>query len=227
MTLRKASERGTIEIDWLKAQHSFSFGSYFDPNWMGFRSLRVINDDFIQPTGGFPTHPHRDMEIITFIIDGAMEHKDTLGSHSQILPGEIQIMSAGTGIQHSEYNPSSKELTRSLQIWIEPSQTGVKPRYEQYKYKLVKNELCKIVTPSGGENIAKVYQDMQLSVAEFTEPKSIDLNESRYYWVQAFGGSATLNGYKINDGDGFAIEKEKTLNFEHTQNFKFLLFDLA
>ena len=134
ITKREAKERGHVNWKWLNAFYSFSFGSYFDPKWMGFKALRVINDDFIDEGYGFPTHPHRNMEIITFIIEGALEHKDVLGNHSIIRPGEIQVMSAGSGIEHSEYNPNKDQKTRSLQIWIKPNVMDITPSYQQYKF---------------------------------------------------------------------------------------------
>ncbi len=227
-TVRKANERGKANFGWLDANYTFSFASYFDPKWMGFRSLRVINDDIIDEGMGFDTHPHRDMEIISFIIDGAMEHKDTLGNHSVIRPGEIQIMSAGTGILHSEYNPDKEHKTHSLQIWVEPNVKGISPRYDHYKFDKKDNDFTILVSPTGGKNIAKIHQDMTLSLGSFhKQDKNIELNESKHYWVHIFKGSALFGEEKLEAGDGLGLSEEGHLKISESENLEFLLFELS
>ncbi|MBD66291.1 MAG: quercetin 2,3-dioxygenase [Halobacteriovoraceae bacterium] len=227
ITLRKSNERGEVKMDWLHAFHSFSFASYFDPRWMGFSKLRVINEDFIDGGQGFGTHPHRDMEIMTFIIDGALEHRDTMGNHAVIKPGDIQIMSAGTGIMHSEYNPDPQKQTHSIQIWIEPEQLGIKPRYEHYKFNQKHNDLTLIASATGGENIAKINQDAQIFHGDFDQvKKEIELSPDRQYWLQVFNGGGTINDLILEHGDALAIQEESQLNINESHNLKFLLFDL-
>ena len=228
ITKRAKNERGHLRIDWLDAKYTFSFGSYFDPEWMGFRSLRVINDDIIDEGMGFGTHPHRDMEIISFILEGALEHKDALGNHSVIRPGEIQIMSAGSGIEHSEFNPSKSDKTHSLQIWIEPNIKGIKPRYEQFKYDQQDNALTLIASPDGGENIAKIYQDTKIYHGIVKQKKySESLNQIRHYWLQVIQGTGIVNDVAVTSGDGLAISEVDSLELESQETFKFLLFDMA
>jgi len=226
--IRKSNERGQADYGWLKANYTFSFASYFNPAWMGYRSLRVINDDFIDPKMGFDTHSHRDMEIISFILEGAMEHKDTIGSHTQIVSGEIQIMSAGTGIMHSEFNPSDTVTTHSLQIWIEPNQKNVAPRYDQYKYNKKENALTSLITPQGGDNIAKIHADMSLSLGAYSKGEyEVELDSSKYYWIQVVKGSGNLDDLSSEYGDGIQIENESLLKLSVKENFEFLLFELS
>ncbi len=227
ITKRKSNERGSVSIDWLKSQHTFSFGSYYDPMWMGFSSLRVINEDWIDEGKGFDTHPHKDMEIITFILEGVIEHKDTLGNHSKIYPGEIQIMSAGTGVYHSEFNPNTEQKTHLLQIWIEPDTLGVKPRYEQFTYAQKQNELVPLASAEGGENIAKIYQDASIFYGDFQNDKmSKELDKQRKYWIQVIAGQATVNDEIIESGDALGISDMESLQLSTTGQVKFLLFDL-
>jgi redox-sensitive bicupin YhaK (pirin superfamily) len=227
ITKRLAEDRGHFKLNWLNARHGFSFGSYFDPSWMGFSKLRVINEDKISPTGGFDTHPHKNMEIISFIIEGELEHKDTLGNHSVIKPGQIQIMSAGTGILHSEFNPSNSNSTHMLQIWVEPSIQNIKPRYDQFDFMETKNEIILLVSPTGGNNLAKIYQDISLSLGNFEgENFTKELNQDRKTWIQVISGNSLINGVSVNAGDGIAIENEELLRIESNANFRFLLFDL-
>ncbi|MBC77150.1 MAG: quercetin 2,3-dioxygenase [Halobacteriovoraceae bacterium] len=228
---RKAEERGKVNLGWLQGSHTFSFGHYYDPKHMGFKNLRVINDDNIAGGRGFDTHPHKDMEIITFVTDGVLEHKDTLGSHALIRPGEIQIMSAGSGIFHSEYNHLKDESTKLFQIWIEPNKLGVAPRYEQYDYmpRKVRNGLTLLVSPQGGENIASIYADAKLSLGHYEGGKEIhlDLDSQKSYWLQMVSGSAVFNEAKLGRGDGLAIQEEDGLFLSVEAESEFLLFELS
>jgi len=227
LTKRKANDRGSIKLDWLFARHSFSFGSYVDPDWMGFRSLRVINEDVIQPGQGFGMHGHSDMEIMTFIIDGELEHQDNMGNRAIIKPGDIQIMSAGSGVMHSEFNPSKTKETHLLQIWIEPSSIGIKPRYEQYKFKEQENILIPLINEDGGKNIAKVYQEASISYGLFNEASELKLNMSKHYWIQVIKGSGVLNDHDFENGDAFALSQERSIQLDTTAETKFLFFELA
>lgn len=227
---RKANDRGHLNFGWLDARHTFSFGSYFDPKHMGFSILRVINDDVIAGGHGFDTHPHKNMEIITFVKKGALEHRDTLGSHSVIRPGEIQIMSAGTGIRHSEHNHFKDEDTKTYQIWIEPREMGIKPRYEQFDFtqRKEKNGFTELVSPEGGEGIAAICADATLLLGDFEESEKAELpiDQNRKYWIQVIDGNLTLNGESYETGDGIGIVEEESLSFSFPKNSSFLLFDL-
>lgn len=227
ITKRAANERGHLNFGWLDARHSFSFGSYFDPSWMGYRSLRVINEDRIAPTKGFETHPHKNMEILSVILGGELQHKDALGHEAIIRPGEIQMMSAGTGILHSEFNSSSTNETHMLQIWIKPSELNIEPRYEQFKYQAIENELVVIANSIGGENIAKIHQDIIVSVGRVSQDKSFELNDKKYYWLQVIAGSGKVNNIEVNAGDAVALENEKELILANSSDFQFLLFELT
>lgn len=228
---RRADERGKADFSWLESYHSFSFGRYYDANFMGFENLRVINDDKIAGGGGFNTHPHQDMEIITFVTKGALEHKDTLGSHAIIRPGEIQIMSAGTGIYHSEHNHLSDSDTTLFQIWIEPNKKGVTPRYEQYDYmdRRVENGLTVLVTPEGGDKIASIHAQAKISLGHYIkkEKVSLELNSSKSYWLQMVDGTMNWKGSELNRGDGLAFKDEDLFEAESITDCEFLLFELA
>lgn len=231
ITIRKANERGHVNLGWLNAKHTFSFGSYFDPAHMGFRSLRVINNDLVSEGKGFDTHPHKDMEIITFILEGSLEHRDTMGNHSIIKPGEIQIMSAGTGVFHSEHNPSQTQKTKLYQIWILPDQKGVEPRYEQYNYldRVIDNDFIDLATPTGGDRIAKVYQQASIKFGKFNadQNKELELNQSKGYWLQIVSGKLEVNGQEVEKEDGIAIEDQENVNFKFKENTEILLFEMA
>lgn len=231
ISVRKAKDRGHVNIGWLNAKHTFSFGSYFDPAHMSFRSLRVINNDLIAPAGGFDTHPHKDMEIMTFILEGELEHRDTIGNHSIIKPGEIQIMSAGTGVYHSEHNPSDSNSTKLYQIWITPNQSGVEPRYEQYDYlhRVKTNDIIDLVTPEGGDQIPMIYQDASIKFGKFESGvnKSIDLDSNKGYWVQVIKGELEVEGSVLESEDGLSIEKQNSITFDFTNDTEFLLFELG
>lgn len=226
ITKRLANERGHNKFSWLEAKHSFSFGSYFDPSWMGYKSLRVINEDIIDEGMGFGTHPHKDMEIISLVIDGALEHKDTLGHHTTIGPGEIQIMSAGSGIMHSEYNPNKDQKTHMLQIWIEPKEKGIAPRHEQFNYDQTKNELIILASPVGGENIAMINQDASVFIAELNQPKLFEVKSEKEYWIQVILGAGSINEIEVKAGDALAISEVETINILPGDSLKFLLFEL-
>ncbi len=231
LTLRKREERGHVKIGWLNTYHSFSFGEYYDPRYMGFRALRVINDDRISPSAGFPTHGHRDMEIVTYVLEGSLEHKDSLGTGSVIRSGEIQRMTAGTGIRHSEYNHSADEEVHLLQIWILPEQENLEPSYEQKMTGLAEhpNEFRLIASRDGRQGSVIVHQDVNLYAGLIEPGRTISqrLNEKRYGWLQMARGNGTLNGLPLREGDGVAIAQESELNLSSEEGAEVLLFDLA
>ena len=224
--------RGKTKIGWLDSYHTFSFGNFYDPNRMGFRSLRVINDDRIVPgTGGFGTHGHRDMEILTYVLEGALEHKDNLGTGSVILPGEAQVMSAGTGIAHSEYNHSQTEPVHFLQIWILPDKQGLKPRYEQKAFPIEekRGKLRLIAAKDGRDGAVTIHQDVNLytSVLEPGDVINYHVQPHRYAWLQIAQGIATLNGEELRAGDGVQISVEEQLEISTQVGAEILLFDLG
>jgi hypothetical protein len=223
--------RGHTKIGWLDSYHTFSFGSFSDPNRMGFRTLRVINDDRVVPGAGFGTHGHRDMEILTYVLEGALEHKDSLGTGSVILPGEAQVMSAGTGITHSEYNHSKTEPVHFLQIWILPDQQGLKPRYEQKAFPLEekRGKLRLIAAKDGRDGAVTIHQDVNLytSVLEPGDVVNYHVQPHRYAWLQIAQGIATLNGEELRAGDGVQISVEEQLEISTQVGAEILLFDLG
>jgi len=229
--LRKSEDRGYAEFGgWLKSYHTFSFSDYYDPKFMGFRDLRVINQDWIAKSGGFPLHPHRDMEIITYVLKGTVEHRDSLGNIGQIKAGEIQTMHAGTGIRHSEYNPSKDEDLQLFQIWIMPDTVGAKPGYTQQSFTREEklNQFKLLVSKDGRENSQQINQDVDLYASVF-EPgvsKEFKLRPGRGAWVQLAEGELEVNGRTLNSGDGLAVEGEETLNITAKKETEFLLFDL-
>jgi quercetin 2,3-dioxygenase len=231
ITIRPGNERGGGDYGWLKTRHTFSFNDYNDTKWMGFRSLRVINEDWVAPNGGFPTHPHRDMEIITYVLSGKLEHKDSLGTGSVILPGDGQRMTAGRGIRHSEANPSSTESVHLLQIWIFPDKHGHEPGYEQKTFpeSEKRGKLRLIASNDGAEGSVKINQDAKLFVTQlaFGEEVTQSLAAKRYAWIQVAKGEVELNGQKLRQGDGAAISEEKKLKIKATEDAEVLLFDLA
>lgn len=231
ITVRPASERGGGDYGWLKTQHTFSFSDYWEPKWMGFRSLRVINEDWVAPNTGFPTHPHRDMEIITYVLAGKLEHKDSLGTGSVILPGDGQRMTAGSGIRHSEFNPSTKEPVHLLQIWIHPEREGLKPGYEQKSFAATgkQGKLRLIASRDADNGSVKINQDAKLYVTLLKPGESVEheFARGRHGWVQVARGSVQLNGKKLNQGDGAAISDENKLSIKGVQDAEVLLFDLA
>lgn len=231
LKLRKAKERGYAEHGWLKSYHSFSFADYYDPNHISFRSLRVINEDRVDAGAGFPTHSHRDMEIITYVLEGELEHKDSLGSGSIIRHGDVQHMSAGRGISHSEFNPSRINPVHLLQIWIMPNQRGLTPSYEEQKVDLenASGKFQLMVTPDGQNHTIKVNQDMTLSVAMLKKGEAFShvLNPQRYGWLQVAKGNLILNNLPLESGDGVAIAEESELNIKAESDAEILFFDMA
>ncbi|MFZ0359735.1 MAG: pirin family protein [Terriglobales bacterium] len=231
ITVRPSNERGGGDYGWLKTRHTFSFNDYHDPKWMGFRSLRVINEDWVAPSGGFPTHPHRDMEIITYVLSGKLEHKDSLGTGSVILPGDGQRMTAGRGIRHSEANPSSTESVHLLQIWILPDKPGHDPGYEQKSFPEAekRGKLRLIASSDGAEGSVKIHQDAKLFVTLLAAGEEVKqpLDAKRHAWLQVAKGEVELNGHKLRQGDGAAISEEKELTIKATAEAEVLLFDMA
>jgi redox-sensitive bicupin YhaK (pirin superfamily) len=231
ITIRPGNERGGGDYGWLKTRHTFSFNDYNDTKWMGFRSVRVINEDWVAPDGGFPTHPHRDMEIITYVLSGKLEHKDSLGTGSVILPGDGQRMTAGRGIRHSEANPSSTESVHLLQIWIFPDKQGHEPGYEQKSFpeSEKRGKLRLIASNDGAEGSVKINQDAKLFVTQLASGEEVtqSLGAKRYAWIQVAKGEVELNDQKLRQGDGAAISKEKKLKIRATEDAEVLLFDLA
>lgn len=231
ITIRRSDERGGGEYGWLKTQHTFSFSDYWDDKWTGFRSLRVINEDWVAPASGFPTHPHRDMEIITYVLSGQLEHKDSLGTGSVILPGDGQRMTAGRGIRHSEYNPSPEEKVHLLQIWILPDKQGHEPGYEQKSFPEVekRGKLRLIASSDGADESVKINQDAKLFVSLLSPGEEIRhaLAAKRYAWLQVAKGEVELNGKKLSQGDGAAVSDEKELTIKAGSDAEVLLFDLA
>lgn len=223
--------RGQTRISWLDSRHTFSFGSFHNPQRMGFRSLRVINEDRVIPDEGFGTHSHRDMEIITYVIEGALAHKDSLGSGAVIRPGDAQIMSAGTGITHSEFNASSTEPVHFLQIWIVPNQKNLRPRYEQKHFPLEerRGKLQLMFDPQGREGAVTIFQDAQIytAVLENDETMAYELDRDRYGWLQVARGIVHLNGEELRQGDGVQILGKQSLDIGTPDSTEFLLFDLV
>lgn len=231
ITLRPARERGHTRIGWLDSRHSFSFGEYFDPAQMGFRALRVINEDKVEPGEGFPTHGHRDMEIVSYVLDGGLAHQDSLGTGSVIRPGEVQRMSAGTGIRHSEYNASKVEPVHFLQIWIVPERAGLAPGYEQKAFDLVgaKGTLRLVGARDGRDGAVTIHQDVEIHAGLLRPGDVIDYAPApgRHVWVQVAHGAVTLNGHALEAGDGAAAGGEQRLRLAARAESEIILFDLA
>lgn len=230
ITIRKAEDRGHANHGWLNTYHTFSFANYYNPKQMGFRSLRVINEDSVSPGAGFGTHGHRDMEIITYVLKGALEHQDSLGTGSIIKPGEVQRMSAGVGIKHSEFNHSQTEPVHLLQIWILPEINGLPASYEQRAFEHAKNpgKLHLVAAKDGRGGAVTVHQDVDLyaAVMEPNQQVIYTLQPQRHAWVQVARGGIILNGLPLTQGDGAAISEENIV-IEATKESEFLLFDLA
>ena len=230
LTLRPGHERGYADHGWLKTYHTFSFASYHDPAHMGFSVLRVINDDRVAPGQGFGTHPHRDMEIITIILEGTLEHQDSMGNKAQIKPGEVQRMSAGTGVLHSEYNPAPMAPVHLLQIWIEPNQRGVKPSYEQtaFSAEQKRNKLCLVASPDGRDGSVTIHQDASLYQTELHDGGSVTLPlaPGRKAYVHVARGEAVLNGRALQAGDGARLTDEAELGLSSPTFGEVLIFEL-
>ncbi len=231
ITLRRHNERGHAQHGWLNSYHTFSFADYYDPDHMGFRHLRVINEDRVQPGAGFPSHSHRDMEIISYVLDGALEHRDSLGTGSVIRPGDVQRMSAGTGITHSEYNHSKSEVAHFLQIWILPARTGLAPSYEQRHFPAAERQgrLRVVAASDGRDGAVTVHQDMTLLVALLQHGDRVvhDLPPGRHAWLQVARGTVALNDVALIAGDGAAVDTELRLTLVADTDSEVLLFDLA
>ncbi len=230
ITKRAARERGHADLGWLRTNYSFSFADYYDPQHMGFRSLRVINEDHIAPGGGFGTHAHRDMEIVTYVLAGGLAHKDSLGNAGVIRPGEVQRMTAGTGVTHSEHNASQTEPVHLLQIWILPEKRGLQPGYEQKPFPADerRGRLRLVASREGREGDVTIHQDTELYAAllEAGESAKYELRPGRHAWVQVARGGVTLNGTRLEAGDGAAVEEEPRLELKATDSAELLLFDL-
>jgi redox-sensitive bicupin YhaK (pirin superfamily) len=232
LTLRKAEERGRANFGWLDSRHSFSFGHYYDPDHMGFGPLRVINDDRVAPAGGFPTHPHGDMEIVSYVLEGGLAHKDSLGTGSVIKPGDVQRMSAGTGIRHSEFNASKTEPVHFLQIWILPERPGLDPSYEQKTFlpEEKRGRLRLVGSRDGREGSVKIHQDVDLYATLLGDGESVShaLKPGRKAWVQVAKGTASLNGEQLYPGDGVGVDEPGNLELAGTsEDAEILLFDMA
>ncbi|MDQ2855976.1 MAG: pirin family protein [Acidobacteriota bacterium] len=230
ITIRKAKDRGHFDFGWLDTYHTFSFGDYYDPQFMGFRSLRVINEDRVTPRTGFPKHGHRDMEIITYVLEGALEHSDSMGNGSVILPGDAQRMTAGTGVTHSEAN-SSDTPVHLLQIWILPGETGLKPGYEQKSFAdgEKRNQLRLMAAADGREGAVTVHQDASVYASVLEPGREVvhQMDPERHAWLQVARGAVTLNGNELAQGDGAAISNESTVTIAGREPAEVLLFDLA
>ncbi|WP_119462644.1 pirin family protein [Rhodospirillaceae bacterium SYSU D60014] len=228
--VRDRNTRGRTQLGWLDSRHTFSFGHYHDPNHMGFGALRVINDDRVAPGAGFDEHSHADMEIITYVLQGALEHKDSLGNGSVISPGDVQRMSAGTGVTHSEYNPSSSEPVHFLQLWIIPDARGITPSYEQKRFRLDERQgrLRLIGNRWGSEGAITIHQDVAIYAAEIAEGERIayQLADGRKAWVHVARGIVRLNGDELREGDGAAIADERKIVLDTEHRAEVLLFDL-
>ncbi len=231
LRLRRADERGRTRLAWLDGRHSFSFGRYVDRAHTGFRALRVINDDRVSAGAGFSPHPHENMEIVTYVVSGRLAHKDSLGNASEIGPGEVQRMTAGRGIVHSEFNPSATEPTRLLQIWIEPGARDLDPGYEQKDFGVGgrPGELVALVTPDGREGSLRIHQDASIFAAVVGPGRSArhEPGAGRHTWVQVVRGDLRVNGLAVGEGDGVAVEPGVSLSFESDSEAEVLVFDLA
>jgi quercetin 2,3-dioxygenase len=230
ISIRNAAERGRTQIDWLDSRHSFSFGEYYDRRHMGFSDLRVINDDRVKPGAGFPMHSHRDMEIVTYVLDGALEHRDSLGNGSVIRPGEVQRMTAGTGIRHSEFNPSPEHGVRFLQVWILPERTGLAPGYEQHAFDrdAARGKWLTLGAPDNQGAVLTIHQDVEVATATLGRGASLarGLNPARHTWLQVARGAVQLGDRRLGEGDGAAISDESKLSLKAIEDSEVLLFDL-
>jgi len=231
ISIRRGEERGASNIGWLDSRHTFSFGHYYDPNHMGFGPLRVINEDRVRPGAGFDTHGHRDMEIISYVLEGALEHKDSIGTGSVIRPGEVQRMSAGTGIRHSEFNHSKSEPVHFLQVWLLPDREGIAPSYEQKKFAESerRGQLRMVASSDGHGGSIHIHQDAAMYVSTLNRDEQVEyaLPRGRKAWLQIAGGAVELNGHVLRAGDGAAVTDEPVLTVTATSNdTEVILFDL-
>ena len=231
LAIRPANERGLANLGWLNSRHTFSFGHYYDPQFMGFGPLRVINEDKVKPGQGFGTHGHSDMEIISYVLDGALEHKDSLGTGSIIRPGDVQRMSAGTGVRHSEYNASDTDPVHFLQIWIMPEANGLEPSYEQKTFSAEEKQgvLRLVGSRDGRDGSVTIHQDVNLysSLLNANDAVSLELGEGRHGWVQVARGAVRLNGNELTAGDGVALRGQQTVSIDGIDDAEILLFDMG
>jgi quercetin 2,3-dioxygenase len=231
IAIRDAAARGHADYGWLDTYHTFSFDSYRDLQYMGFRSLRVMNEDVVQPGQGFGEHPHRDMEIVTYVLQGALAHKDSMGNGEVLRAGEFQRMSAGTGITHSEFNPSDDEPVHLYQIWLFPSRKGIEPSYEQRRFaeEERRNRLQLVVSPDGPEGSLLIHQDARIYLSTIDDGKetSHNLADGRHAWLQVLRGAVSLNGHSLKTSDGAAVSEERLLTIQAKGVAEVMLFDLA
>ena len=231
ISIRHSNDRGAVNMGWLDAKHSFSFGSYYDPDHMGFGPLRVINEDRIQPAQGFGMHGHNDMEIVTYIIEGALEHRDSMGNGSVIRRGDVQRMTAGTGVMHSEFNHSDEELTHLLQIWVLPERNGLAPGYEEKTFDDAskQNRLRLIASRDARDDSLRIHQDVDLYASILESGSSVrhDLSPGRGGWVQVVSGMLAVNGERLSSGDGASFSGIETIEFEALEDTEFLFFDMG
>ncbi len=230
LTKRAARERGTTETDWLNSHHSFSFGHYYDPTYMGYSDLRVINEDRVIAGAGFGTHGHKDMEIITYVLSGALAHKDSMGNGSTITHGDVQIMSAGTGVTHSEFNASSTDPVHFLQMWVLPDEQGAQPRYQERSFdeQLQQGGFVTVIAPEG-DNALHIRQNARLLIGRMSQGKTetVTLATNRKAWVHVASGEVSINDQAAHAGDGVAVQQESELTFNALQNSEILIFDLT
>ena len=230
INVRKAAERGHFDFGWLDTHHTFSFGEYYDPRNMGFRALRVINEDYVRAGHGFPTHPHRDMETITYVLEGALEHRDSMGNGTVIVPGEVQRMSAGTGVRHSEKNSSEEEDVHLLQIWIIPGDEGLRPSYEQKMFEAdeKRGRLRLIASNDGRDGSVTMHADANLYAALLDAGQEVahTLPQGRHAWAQVARGAVEINGQLLQQGDGASVSDEAQLSIKGREPSEILLFDL-
>lgn len=231
LAIRRSQERGHANHGWLDTHYTFSFADYYDPGHVHFRTLRVINDDRVAGGGGFPMHPHRDMEIVTYVLEGGLEHRDSMGNGSVIRPGDVQRMSAGTGVTHSEFNASKTEPVHLLQIWMFPERKGIKPSYEQKMFSEAdkRSRLRLVASPDGRDGSVTIHQDNELYATVLRKGDQVrhELKPERHAWVQVARGSVKLNGQELAEGDGAAISEEKAIELAGVKDAELLLFDLA
>jgi redox-sensitive bicupin YhaK (pirin superfamily) len=230
ITIRRAADRGHADHGWLNTHHTFSFSSYRDPQHMGFRSLRVMNEDFVAPGEGFGTHPHENMEIVTYVLEGALEHKDSMGNGEVLRPGEFQRMSAGTGITHSEFNPSPDEPVHLYQIWLFPERKGLEPSYEQKRFAEDerRNRLRLVASRDAAEGSLRIHQDARVFLSSLDDGKSVShpLAAGRHAWLQVLRGRVSLNGQELQTSDGAAVSDEGLLTIHAAGPAEVMLFDL-
>lgn len=231
ITLRKATDRGHADHGWLKSHHTFSFAGYQDPQHMGFRSLRVMNEDRVAPGKGFGTHAHDNMEIVSYVLEGALEHKDSMGNGETLRPGEFQRITAGTGITHSEYNPSAEQGTHFYQIWLQPERQGLEPSYEQKAFDPAgrQNRMQLVASPNGQDGSLTIHQDAKIYLADLSAGHLLtpNLDQQRHGWLQVLRGNILLNGQGMDAGDAAAISGESELKIETSEVGEIMLFDLA